>query len=95
MPNKYQILSFIPAFGISREMLSHQWVCCKIANFLIRKVLLQRVVVWKILSMQKNLHRKTEFHDIRSEDGLFISVEYVCDPIHFVFRVKSFLAIYE
>lgn len=47
----------------------------------------------KIVMGQKNLHKKTEFH--YQGEGLFVSVEYVSNVLHFAFRVKSFIAIYE
>lgn len=90
---KYKILSYIPAFGISEDQLKHHWVCCKISNFLMKKVLLQRCIIYKILSIQKNLHKKSEFH--YHGEGLFVSVEYISNPVKFIFRVRSFIAVYE
>lgn len=90
---KYKILSYIPAFGICKHQLHHHWVCYKIYNFLIKKVLLQQSITCQILSLQKNLHKKKEFHYYGG--GFFVSVEYVSNPVLFFFRVKSFIAIYE
>ena len=93
MWEKYRILSYIPAFGLSIDQLQHQWVCWKIYNFLMRKVLLQHTMARKIVLAQKNLHKKTEFHYYG--EGLFVSVEYVPNLFHFMFKVKSFIAVYE
>lgn len=93
MWKKYKILSYVPVFGLSKDQLQHHWVCYKIYNFLIKKVLLQHSMARKIVLGQKNLHKKTEFH--YQGEGLFVSVEYVSNPVLFFFRVKSFIAIYE
>lgn len=89
----YRILSYIPALGISRPLLHHYWVSFKVFNFLVKRVLVRRRMARSILSSQKDLHKKTEFHC--SYDGLFVSVEYVFHPDTFSFRVRSFIAIYE
>jgi len=89
----YKILSYIPALGISVPLLHHYWVAFKIFNFLVKRVLVQRHMAHHMLSSQKDLHKKIEFHC--SYEGLFVSVEYVFHPLSFSFRVRSFIAIYE
>jgi hypothetical protein len=78
---------------MSKDLLRHHWVCYKIYNFLVKRVLLQHSIARQIMSLQNNLHKKTEFHYYGG--GLFVSVEYVSNPLLFFFRVKSFIAIYE
>lgn len=94
MSLKYQIISYIPAFGISKNLLHHHWTSYKISNFLFKKLFLTRRFVVDIMSSQQNLHKKTEIHP-NNTDNTTIYLEYISRPNRSYFKVISFFVIYE
>lgn len=89
---QYQIISYIPCFGLSRELIQHYWIWHKIANQLKYKMFVPLHLIQKMSKEIVHLDKQRSF--CYSDYDISLFLEYQYENADCFFKIQWFMIIY-
>lgn len=89
---QYQILSYIPCFNISKDLIQHYWIWNKISNYLHHKIMVPTYLIHKMVTQIFNLEKQQSF--CYSDPDVCLFLEYKVDIENCFFKVQWYIIIY-
>lgn len=89
---RYQILSYIPCFGLSKEQLQHCWIWFHLAHHLKHKMFVPSCLIQKM--SQQIFHLEKQRSVSYSDDEFSLFLEYHYDSGNCLFKIQWYLIIY-